>query len=372
MHVGIIGDGQLGRMLAIEAQNMGHEVLVLGPTPDSPAGQVAQQVLGDFRRAEDLVEFGVQVDVVTIEFEDANAEGLEALSGLGIPVYPRPATIRLIKNKYQQKRVLDTLGLPVTDYLPVSGLHDLVYAASLWGFPLMLKAQLGSYDGKGNVLVPNRSAILAALKQMEGRELYVERYVPFLREVAVVGARCLTGEISLYPVVETRQDHSVCHTVTAYPPATARIARQADELARAFLEGVDAVGVFGMEFFEQDDGQLLFNEVAPRVHNSGHWTLDGAETSQFRLHLQAILGEPLGSTKMTHPVAIMTNILGTGPGPAYLSGVEAAEDDPAVKVYWYGKQQQTLRRKLGHYNVVADDLETARRIAEEAHAMLIW
>jgi len=370
--IGIVGDGQLGRMLIPAAKELGFHVVVLGPTENSPSGQYTEQIYGDFRKTEAVLRLGERADFVTFEFEDANAEGLMELEHRGVHVCPSPATLAKIKDKFLQKELLSRHGIPVAPYCSVSSRQDVVEAAERFGYPVVLKARLGSYDGQGNARIMDAGDIDSALTKLEGRELYVEGWVDFRRELSVVAARDIHGNIATYPVVETQHVRDVCHTVIAVNGEEDTGAhRKAVANADAVLDKLEGIGVFGIEMFEIMDGSsVLVNEIAPRVHNSGHWTIEGATTSQFEQHIRAIAGLPLGSTEMKCGAAVMVNILGRRNGPAGVSGLEQALAIPGVSVHIYGKHETRVDRKMGHLTAIAGNRDEALEAAQAARELI--
>jgi 5-(carboxyamino)imidazole ribonucleotide synthase len=368
--IGIAGDGQLGRMLAVAASGLGYEVVVLGPTPGSPASAYARQVMGDFRESAPITEFGRRADVLTFEIEDVHAGALIDLRSQGLEVHPSPETLARIKDKFRQKQLFAEHGIPVAAFRAVTSEADIAAAGHDFGYPLVLKARLGSYDGRGNALISSPADISEAIAKLGGRQWYVEAHVPFVRELAVVAARDRQGNVAAYPVVETRHVRHICDTVIAPAQVDTITARQAGELAAGVLDTLQGVGVFGIEMFETPDGQVLVNEVAPRVHNSGHWTIEGAATSQFEQHIRAVVGLPLGPTTLTHPASVMVNILGERNGPAEPTGVDDALKIPGVAVHLYGKHDTKVDRKMGHITATADTPAAALANARRARAVV--
>lgn len=371
--LGIIGGGQLGRMLAIAAKSMGFRVVIIDPTPASPAGQVAdEQIVADFQDADAIMSLAERVSYVTFEIELANAQVLSELAARGIIVHPSGDTLAIIQDKLRQKEFLRKHGIPTAEYL--RGEHDEVQLLAIFeqfGDAMMVKARFGGYDGRGNAVVRNPGDIRHALEKLTGRELYAERFINFSRELAVVAARDVRGQIALYTPVETIQQDNVCHMVIAPAPAQdPRVLRQAEEIAREVMRHLDGAGVFGIEMFETSDGQVLVNEIAPRVHNSGHFTIEGCRTSQFSQHVRAVAGFPLGDPGMTAPTAVMVNLFGTHNGLAEVRGLDRALRQSGVSVHIYGKQESRPGRKMGHVTAIGDDLQTTIQRAEAAQAAI--
>lgn len=358
--VGIVGDGQLGRMLALAARDLNIETVVFGK-PDSPAGQVTSIIEGDFRDAEQVARFCANgsTAVVTTEFEDASPEGLLAIQASGTPVWPDPRVTAQIKDKYRQKVVLETAGVPMGRFLSATSAADVLRFAEEVGFPVVLKARHGSYDGTGNVVINGPDEVQAAYDDLTNRKgaVYVEAHVDFAYEAAIIFARGVSGEVQFYDPVVTHQADGVCSYVE-YRPGLIRssVQRRAKSLASRVIQRLQPFGVTAIEFFVLPDGMVLFNEMAPRVHNSGHLTIEAAATSQFTNHLLAILDRPLGETDMVE--AAMVNILGRSEEEQVIevlpSGLQLARDAGA-HVHWYGKAKTRKGRKLGHLTVVGPD-----------------
>lgn len=367
--IGIVGGGQLGRMMAQESKNLGVYITVLDPTPDCPASLFAdEQVVGDFADKDTVLAFGKDKDVLTFEIESANAEALIELEEQGIVIHPSPKTLSIIKDKFAQKEFLTEHGIPVTAYIAVETKADIEAFAKEYGYPLVLKSRRGAYDGRGNRTVENADAINTSMAELGGG-LYVEAWVPFIKELAVVAARGVDGTIYPYPVVETVHTDHICDIVTAPADVSVEVTKQADILARKIMEIFHGAGVFGIEMFLTKDGELLINEIAPRVHNSGHWTLGGATISQFAQHMRAVCGETLVEPKMKGKACVMKNLLGTHNASADPQGIKEAEALGA-NVQIYGKHETKMKRKMGHVTVVADTREEALRLALEAHSKI--
>lgn len=353
--IGIVGGGQLGQMLTLAAKKLGFRVFVLDPTPDSPAGQVAdRQIIGSFTDREKIKELADQVDFLTFEIELANADILEELTATGKKINPSPKTLLLIKDKLRQKEFLKVHTIATADFtsaIPPS-----------FAYPFLLKSRFDAYDGRGNAFIASPKDFAAGLKKLKG-PLYAEKYVPFTKELAVMVARSTTGDIVSYPVVETTHKNHICHMVVAPAPIPQEIAEKAQNLAKQVVGHLGGAGVFGIELFLTNKREILVNEIAPRVHNSGHYTIEACKTSQFEQHIRAITGMPLGSTNMIVPAAAMVNILGERNAPASVSGTEKATAIAGVAVHMYGKKQTKIERKMGHITAVGDTAQEALRKA---------
>lgn len=371
MKLGVVGGGQLGRMMAEEASKLTEldlELFVLDPTPDCPASEFATQVIGDFSEQGAVVNFGKDMDVITFEIESANAEALLELEEQGKIIQPSPKTLSIIKDKCAQKQFLVGAGVPAGAFAPVGSAEDIASFAGEYRYPVVLKSRFGAYDGRGNRTVESEADIEAAMAELGG-ELYVEAWVPFVKELAIVAGRGRDGEIKAYRVVETKHTDHICDEVIAPAQVPAEVAAKAEAFAAKILNAFAGAGVFGIEMFLTEDGEVLLNEVAPRVHNSGHLTLFGSTISQFELHLRAVCGAPLGDPEPTAPVAVMKNILGARLGPADPQGIADAEALGAHVVI-YGKKETKPKRKMGHLTVVGETVDETLQKAREAHRLI--
>ena len=357
--VGCLGGGQLGRMMAQAASRLGVSMTVLDPGGlDSPAGMVCgKAVTGAFTDPAKIRELASQVDVVTVEIEHVDAVGLAALEADGIAVHPSPASIALIQDKLEQKRHLSKVeGVPLGEFCDIPDVAALRDAGERWGYPLMLKARRLAYDGRGNLPVQSAAEAAAAFESLSqgGKQgLYAERWCPFTKELAVMVARSAGGEVASYPTVETIQRDSICHTVHAPAEASQAALASASAIASAAVASLSGGGIFGVELFLLPDGTVLLNEIAPRPHNSGHYTMDACYTDQFEQHLRCVLGLPLGSTAMKVQHAAMLNLLGTADGSLRTTQlpIQRALSTPSAAVHWYFKAPPKAKRKMGHINV---------------------
>jgi len=349
--LGIVGGGQLGRMLAEAASPLGVEVIVLDPTPECPASLVArEQIVGDFDDADAIGELAAASDALTYEIELADPDVLESVSEeYDVPVNPDPGTLRTIQDKLVQKEALADAGIPVPEFIGIGGEKDLkLVVEELDG--IMLKAREGGYDGRGNTPVQEPSEAAAALDALGG-ETMAESFVPFVREVSVIGVKG-ADEVATYPVTETIHEDEILRASVSPARSDQDVLERAHDVAAEVLEFLDGRGVYGIELFETERGEILVNEIAPRPHNSGHWTIEGARTSQFENHVRAVLGWPLGPTELREPT-VSANILGDvdEPEDATLYNVESILDAPNAHLHWYGKQQVRPLRKMGHLTV---------------------
>lgn len=368
--LGIIGGGQLAKMTALAGLQLGCDVIVLERNNYSPAANLASHSLvGDWDQPEALLKLASQVDVVTLENEFVDAGSLGALEEAGYPLYPTARSIALVQDKLVQKQTLAAAGLPVPRFAAVADVGAVAQAAATFGWPLLLKARRNAYDGKGNATVRSAAEAPAAWHRLggdRGRELYVEEFCPFIAELAVIVTRGRDGASVSYPVVETVQHNHVCHVVKAPAPVPAEVAACAADVARRAVAAVGAVGSFGVEMFLTRTGDIVVNELAPRVHNSGHYTIEACLCSQFENHVRAVLGWPLGATAMVAPAAVMVNLLGTAKAAGAPRGLEQALAVPGAHVHIYGKAMSGAGRKMGHVTALGATLDEALETAQRA------
>ena len=354
--VGVVGGGQLGRMMGEAAGPLGVELLVSDPTPDCPAAPVVRdQIVGDFDDYDAIRELAARADVLTFEIELADPDEMERVSEeTDTPVHPDPDTLRTIQDKLVQNRALEAGDVPIPEFKRVDDERDLLAAGEELGWPLMLKAREGGYDGRGNRPVESPDDAAAAIEAIGGPAL-AEELIDFEREVAVMGV-VGDDERRAYPVTETvHREEILRESVT--PARTGESVRsRAREVAFEVLELLEGRGVYGIELFETPEGGILVNEIAPRPHNSGHWTIEGAVCSQFEQHLRAVLGWPLGDTEARSP-AVTANLLGdvAETQPAELAGTDAVLETAAASLHWYGKRDVRPLRKMGHTTLVDAD-----------------
>jgi 5-(carboxyamino)imidazole ribonucleotide synthase len=368
-------------MTAEAARDLGVPIVILERGLGSPAGQIvgpANEIDGDWRDPSARDGLARRVDLITLENEFVDADALDWFVDRGVPVYPGPATLRVIQDKLRQKETLAAAGLPVPAFRPVRAEPDLHWAGRDLGWPLLLKARRLGYDGHGNVTVETPSGARSAIAALAGPnapeplDLYAEAFVPFRGELAVMVTRGRDGSLAVYPVVETFQQNHICHEVVVPARVPANVQDRAREIAVAAVEAVDAVGVMGVELFWLDDGAVLVNELAPRPHNSGHYTIEACRTSQFANHLRAVLGLPLGPVERVAPAAAMINLLGTRAAPASPVGVEAAKAVENTFLHLYGKRDVRPGRKMGHVTALGDTPEEALVRAGRAAGLIIW
>jgi len=368
--LGVVGGGQLGRMMGEAAGPLGVELVVSDPTPDCPAAPVVrEQIVGDFDDYDAIRELAERVDVLTFEIELADPDEMQRVSEeTDTPVHPDPDTLRTIQDKLVQNRALADAGIPVPEFRQVDDAEDLLAAGEELGWPLMCKARKGGYDGRGNMPAEGPEAAEEVLDALGGPAL-AEEMVDFERELAVMGVKG-TEEVRAYPVTETIHEEEILRE-TASPARTDPETRErAREAAFEVLETLDGRGVYGIELFETSDSEILVNEIAPRPHNSGHWTIEGARTSQFEQHVRAVLGWPLGSAERRGP-SVTTNLLGDvdEPESATLSGTDSVLESPKASLHWYGKREVRPLRKMGHVTLVDDEAMDCSALLEETREL---
>ncbi|CAN0222162.1 unnamed protein product, partial [Discosporangium mesarthrocarpum] len=359
--VGVLGGGQLGRMMAEAGCRLGIKLAVLDPLGKaSPAGQVAElAVEGSFRDAAKIDELTDLCDVLTVEIEHVDCTVLASLEKRGVDVQPSSKTISTIQDKFAQKEHFKQHGVRMPRYMDTPTVVSVREAGKVFGYPLMLKAKRMAYDGRGNAAVHSESEVEGAFAKLGGGGLYVEEWVDFKKELAIMVVRGKDGKVSCYPVVDTVQRDNICHTTFAPAKVTLEAAAAAEEVAQVAVGSLWGAGVFGVELFLCAGGEILLNEIAPRPHNSGHYTYEACECDQFENHLRAVLGLPLGGTAMRVGASLMLNVL----GEAGLSMEElrrqmaGALDIPGAAVHWYGKGEARAGRKMAHITFCAPSLE---------------
>ncbi|MFC7155203.1 5-(carboxyamino)imidazole ribonucleotide synthase [Halomarina halobia] len=368
--VGVVGGGQLGRMLGEAAGPLGVEVVVLDPTPDCPAAPVVRdQLVGDFDDEEGVRELADRADVLTYEIELADPDLLERVGeATGTPVHPSPDTLRTIQDKLVQNEWLADAGVPVPEFVRVDDAEDLRAAGEELGWPVMLKARRGGYDGRGNVPVEGPEACDGALAEVGAGEAgaLAEALVPFERELSVIGVKGADGTAT-FAVTETIHREEILRESVTPARTSDEVLDRAREIAERVLDATEGRGVFGIELFERE-GEVLVNEIAPRPHNSGHWTIEGAHASQFEQHLRAVLGWPLGETAR-RDLTVTANLLGDverAAEPATLDALGAILSEPRAHLHWYGKRETRPLRKMGHVTLVGGEGEGTETLLSRA------
>lgn len=355
-------------MTAYAAFRLGLRVHVMERTTGSPAGQIAHlDLAGDPSNHELLIRFAADCDVVTLESEFVNESHLAMAEKAGAVVLPSPASIGLIQDKLTQKTTASDVGVPTAPFASIDTHHDAIEFGTEHGYPFLLKTRRDGYDGYGNTTIHTPDQIATGWARIARGNadvrIYAEAFVPFRKELAIMVARSRSGEIVLYPVVETIQHNHICHYVLAPASVDVEVARQVAALARTAVEAIEGVGIFGVELFLCDDGTVLFNEMAPRPHNSGHYTIEGCVTSQFENHIRAVMGWPLGSSNLLAPAVVMANVLGRSDASGVVSNYEAILEEPGAHLHIYAKGRERRGRKMGHVTALADSLDEAMRVA---------
>jgi len=358
--LGIIGGGQLGMMITEAAKNLSEhisEITVLDPTENCPAAQVgAKQIVGDFKDELAILKLAEQSDIITYEIESGNTD---VLSKLKAKIEPSPSTLGIIQDKFSQKTFLLENGLPVSEFYEITSLGDLHEKIKELGLPVLLKSRRDAYDGRGNFKITSSDEIEKAYHHFDGKSLMVEKFVNFKMEVSVIAARNTKGDITTYPLVENIHENNILKMTIAPARVSDNVISKAGNIAKKTMEVLKGAGVFGIEMFIDQDDNIIINEIAPRVHNSGHHTLQSCKTSQFEQHIRAILGLKLGSTDLIHKT-VMCNILGPDGFEGNYKSVQLEKDGVYLKMY--GKDISKPQRKIGHFNIV--DLSDSKNTSE--------
>jgi len=370
--LGIIGGGQLGKMIAHEARRMSLKIVVLDPTEGCPAAKIAdEQIVADFKDESAIIKLADKCDIITYEIELANSSALKELELKNYPIRPTPETLQTIQNKYRQKSFLKKHKITVPDFELVRSEEHLHELCRKFGFPAMLKACEDSYDGRGNFLITSKGKVHEAFDYFVGRECMLEKYVPFTKEVSIMVARNPSGQIESFPVAENIHKNSILDTTIAPARISRKVELKAKRLAEKTMEVLHGAGIFGIEMFVTKGGDVLVNEIAPRPHNSGHYTNEACSVSQFEQHLRAVLDLPLSRPELLAPAA-MVNILGNEnfSGSYAVKGLKKLLAVPGVKLYIYGKKTSKPRRKLGHITATGKTAKEALARATRARRMV--
>ena len=372
--IGVIGGGQLARMMIAPASNLGIELKVLAETENSSAA-LATTVVGDFTDLETVTNFAKTVDVITFDHEHVPLAILDQLEQQGISVQPSSKALAHAQNKLVMRRALEKIGAPNPIWEEVSTASQLDQFIKEHGPEVIVKTPIGGYDGKGVRVVSSSSQVSDWLEEAMisslGGSLLVEQKVQFKRELAQLSARNPNGDFASWPVVETRQQNGVCSEVLSPAPnVSAELSARAVEIAKLISESLGVTGNLAVEMFETAEGELLVNELAMRPHNSGHFTIEASVTSQFEQHLRAVLNLPLGKTDSLKPVAVMANLLGVSESQNFMDNyAQVMSNFPGIKIHSYGKAPRP-GRKLGHITVVGEDSNACSQIAEAAREQL--
>ncbi|MDH6098595.1 5-(carboxyamino)imidazole ribonucleotide synthase [Anabaenopsis sp. FSS-46] len=361
--VGIIGGGQLAWMMGGASKKLGLELVVQTPSLNDPAVSTAEDVV--LASVDDAIStelLAQKTDVITFENEFVDLDSLSLIQNQGVCFRPRLEALRPLLDKYDQRCYLQDLGLPVPRFFALEQLDNLSSQTAHLGFPLVLKSRRHGYDGQGTFIINDLASLEQKLnshittKDLSQHLFLIEEFVPFERELAIIAARSTEGEVVTYPVVETQQEQQVCRRVIAPADITPNQAAEIEAIAHTLLNNLEVVGVFGIELFLTPSGKVLVNEIAPRTHNSGHFSLDACETSQFEQHLRAVCGLPLGNPDLHCASAVMVNLLGYEISRSdYQTQRQKLAEIPQAFVHWYGKTESRPGRKLGHVTVLLDD-----------------
>ncbi|MFV8754844.1 5-(carboxyamino)imidazole ribonucleotide synthase [Nannocystaceae bacterium ST9] len=378
LRVGVFGAGQLGRMLGLAALRMGVEVRFLTPHDSGATRGVGETLVGDWQDPEVLRAFMAGCSALTVENEWVPLARAAELAEreFGLAIHPGPRVLARIGDKLIQKRHAEQAGIPLGPYRGCRAPADAERAAAELGYPVIVKRRRGSYDGYGNATARDATELRAAFERLAetGSEVdegvLVEGFVGFARELAVLVARSIGGESVVYPIAFTEQQGHRCAAVEVPAAMSVEASARAGALGVAVADAFEIVGVCAIELFELPDGRLWFNELAPRPHNSGHYTIEACRTSQFENHLRAVLGWPLGDPGLVAPAAVMVNLLGEREGLVDAAALARALAIPGVAVHLYGKREVRPRRKMGHVTAIGDDLERLRSAAEAAAAAI--
>jgi 5-(carboxyamino)imidazole ribonucleotide synthase len=373
--IGILGGGQLGRMLALKGQAMGYRFVTLDPTPDSPCGQVCQrQIVASYGDEQAAREMAALAQVITYEFENVNAQVALALEQQSY-VPQGSNLLRTTQHRWREKQAISAAGIPVAPYVLIHTLSQLREAFASFGTSCVLKTATGGYDGKGQVVIHCQDQVAEAFMQLGSGsvELVLEQFIAFERELSVIAVRGLDGEVRTFPPAENAHIGGILHTSIVSPQTfSPEIVERAQQLARTLARSLQVVGLLAVEMFLTKEGQLYVNELAPRPHNSGHYTMDACNVSQFEMHLRAICGLPLPEPSLLTPV-MMINLLGEHMSlfQQWLQqgGERALPDGVTAKVHLYGKSEAKSGRKMGHVNLLTDDPAKAMRWIHQAN---IW
>ena len=350
--LGIIGGGQLGMMLTEAAKKMPEhisKVIVLDPNENCSASLVgAEQIVADFKDKDSIINLANQVDIITYEIESGDSDVLKSVENQA-EINPSPETLKTIQDKFLQKTFLQNHNIPVPEFIKVENIEEVKEGLKKFGYPALLKARRDAYDGKGNFKIDSENEIQTAYDYFKGQKLMLEKFVPFKMEVSVIASRNTKGEIKTYPLVENIHEKNILRETIAPSRTSSTVSEKAEKIASNTMDVLKGAGVFGIEMFVTQDDEIVINEIAPRVHNSGHHTLQSSETSQFEQHLRAILGLDLGSTELLHNT-IMYNILGNLDFQGEYKKIEISEKNIFLKMY--EKKISKPLRKLGHLNIV--------------------
>jgi 5-(carboxyamino)imidazole ribonucleotide synthase len=359
MKIGILGGGQLARMSLVLAVRLGFDVAILEKTGNSPAGKLTKnEFIGWVDNKKVYDKFIDSCDIFTLENEFIDFKFIEAIENKGKKCVPSSKTISLIQDKLTQKKVFFDNHIPVAKFCEINSVSNYESISKLLGNKFVVKSRKMGYDGYGNALVKNKSDFSKAIKKLKSRnsELYAESFVDFKKELAIIIVQS-KNEIVCYPVVESIQKNHICKLVIAEADIADKIKKEVIGIAHKCIEAIDGEGIFGIEFFLTSDNKILVNEIAPRPHNTGHYTLDACRTSQFENHIRAVMNLPLGETIMHRPKAVMLNILGKKNGSSEISNYKSILKQPDLHLHLYGKDESRVGRKMGHITAIGNSVD---------------
>jgi 5-(carboxyamino)imidazole ribonucleotide synthase len=365
--IGIIGGGQLGKMIAQEAKRMFLSVNILDPNETCPASTICDKlIIADFKDEEKIYELAKQSDLITYEIELANSSALKKLESQHYPIYPSPHSLHIIQNKFRQKNFFKQNNLPVTEFMKIYSQNDLLDVAKKFGYPIMLKASEESYDGRGNYVIKSKDDIPIAFNYFKDQEIFMEKFIDFKKEISIMVARNKKGQIESFPIAENIHKNSILDTTIVPATISSKVQDEAKHIAKKIMECLNDIGIFGIEMFVSKNDEVFINEIAPRPHNSGHYSIEGCSISQFEQHLRAILNLPLAKPELLRPT-VMKNILGTNfKGNYKFIGLSKLLSLPSTKIHIYGKKQTSPGRKLGHITCTGDTLDEVLNRASTA------
>ena len=367
--LGIIGGGQLGMMITEAAKKMPEyisKIIVIDPTENCPASQVgAEQIVADFKNKEAIIDLANKSDIITYEIESGDSDILKSVEK-NAEINPSPETLKIIQDKFLQKSFLLENNIPIPDFIKIENIEDVKKGLNEFGYPVLLKARRDAYDGRGNYKINSEDEIQKAFEYFKGQNLLLEKFIPFKMEVSVIASRNTKGQIKTYPLVENIHENNILRETIAPARVSDKVTKIAEEIAKKTMTVLKGAGIFGIEMFVTQNDGIVINEIAPRVHNSGHHTLQSSETSQFEQHLRAILGLELGSTKLIHNT-IMYNILGTQGFEGEYIPLDISKDNLFLKMY--GKKISKPLRKLGHLNLVGTKGESIDQLAQKLETL---
>ncbi|WP_088013120.1 5-(carboxyamino)imidazole ribonucleotide synthase [Gottfriedia acidiceleris] len=358
--IGIIGGGQLGRMMALSAKEMGYKIAVLDPTPNSPCGQVSDiEITAEYSNIEAIKQLAQVSDVITYEFENIDVNALEYLDEHSY--LPQGSELlKLTRNRLTEKTAIQNLGIKVAPFRLVENEEQFSEAVTAIGLPAVLKTTTGGYDGKGQVVLRTEEDFVEALELVKKQQCILEGWVPFEKELSIIVARNSNGEVSTFPIAENVHINQILHTSTVPANTSNFVIETAENYAKKVASSFHLVGVLAIELFVTEDEQVYINELAPRPHNTGHYTMEAVETSQFKQHIRAVCNLPLGNTELLKPV-VMVNILGEHVEEV----LNVMQNDSTLNVHLYGKDESKKGRKMGHINIMAASTELAMQKVKE-------